>query len=54
MVEDGVKKRLVRIAASVPSVIFSYNGMVFSLDGNQIAFSKQVWNSGQWVFTSSI
>jgi len=49
VLENGVKKRLVRIPASTPPVNFSYEPMQFSPDGRYIAFSKQVFQAGSWV-----
>lgn len=53
VLENGVKKRLVRIPASSPPVYFSYQPMEFSPDGRYIAFSEQIFHSGQWVSFST-
>jgi len=49
ILQNGVKKRLLQIPASSPPVRFSYIPMQFSADGRYVAFSKQVYNSGQWI-----
>jgi len=49
VLENGVKRRLVRIPATTPPVHFSFEPMQFSPDGKYNAFSKQVFQSGQWV-----
>lgn len=49
ILENGVKKRIVRIPKSSPNIYFSFNPMQFSPDGKYIAYSKQVYNTGQWI-----
>jgi hypothetical protein len=49
VLENGVKKRIVRIPKSSPNIYFSFNPMQFSPDGKYIAYSKQVCNTGQWI-----
>ena len=53
VLENGNKKRLQRITASNPPVHFSHVPMEFSPDGKYIAFSKQIFHSGQWVTFST-
>lgn len=51
--ENGNNRRLVRIPASSPVVYFSYEPMEFSPDGKYIAFSEQIFHSGQWISFST-
>ncbi len=53
VLENGEKKRLVRIASSNPPVFFSYTPIEFSPDGRYIAFSKEIFHSGNWVSFST-
>jgi Tol biopolymer transport system component len=53
VLENGVRKRLLRIPASTPPVYFSYNPMQFSPDGKYIAFSEQIFHTGRWVLFST-
>jgi len=49
VLQNGVKKRLVRILTGSPPVHFSYIPMQFSADDRRVAFSKQIFTSGQWI-----
>lgn len=51
--ESGSKRRLVYLPKSSPQVNFSYNPMEFSPDGKYLAFSEQIWHTGQWVSFST-
>jgi Tol biopolymer transport system component len=53
VLENGVKKRLLRIPKTTPPVYFSYDPMEFSPDGKYIAFSEQIFHTGQWVTFST-
>jgi Tol biopolymer transport system component len=53
VLENGEKKRLMKIPASNPHINFSYQPMEFSPDGKYIAFSEQIWHSDQWVSFST-
>jgi len=46
VLENGKKRRLVKLTGDE---WFDYNPMQFSYDGRYIAFSKNIYQSGQWV-----
>jgi len=53
LLENGKKKRLLRIPRSNPPINFSFEPMEFSPDGKYIAFSEQITNSSQWISFST-
>lgn len=46
VLENGEKRRLVKLTGDE---WFDYNPMQFSYDGRYIAFSKNIYQSGQWI-----
>ncbi len=53
VLQSGVKKRLIRILFSSPPIHFSSVPMEFSPDSKYIAFSEEIYHSGQWVSFST-
>ncbi len=53
IIKEGTKKRIMRIAKSSPPANFSYEPMAFSPDDKYIAFSEQIWRTGQWISFST-
>ena len=49
VIDNGAKRRLVHLPKTVPAVTFSYWPMQFSPDGKYVAFSEQVFGTGQWI-----